>query len=315
MRDGFSPEERPGIEVSFEPKGKFWILKGDEKFYLPSSWMVDKLSILIGANEPVLLLSRPRLVARPEYNKAWLREDIELLLDSETQVKKRCLLINYELISPDYNSDVNEIKEIVREASQKGIYVLFPPARTPILLDEEIENRMRRARAMRVFPLRKGPLKLEVFEIPAYEWNIPSGSHDVTRDAVALRNASNDAITFAGYILNKVDIHRCRRQLAFNCEVVERIALCYSKSKKIAEFDGKESEELIEALKGKNNNNITFSYVRPEEMLEFLTKVSGKVKRILKNVQGGIVIVVTPYKWPNVQLEQVKLLEKEHEGY
>jgi hypothetical protein len=313
MRGGFSPEEKPGIEITLEPKEKFWIMKGNEKFYLPPSWTIDKSEIWIEAGQPVLLLSRPRIIAKPEQNITWLKEDIELLLNTESEAKIRCLLVNYEFISPDYNTDVEGIKEMVRKSAEKGVYILFPPARTPILLDEEIEKRMRRARATKEFPLREGPLKLWLFEIPAYDWDIPSGAPDITRDAAGLRNASRDAIAFAGYIFKKVDIHRCRRQFAFNCEVVERIALCYPKSKKIAELEGRESEEFIQALKGINSlkgkryDTITFSYVRPNEMPEFLRRVKGKLKNVLEKVNGGIVAIVVPYGPIEVPMVKVEI--------
>lgn len=323
-RGGFSPEEKPGLEIVMEPQKNFWIMKGSERFHFPTSWMLphftkqEKPKIWVEANEPVLLLSRPRIIGKPEYNEAWLKEDIEVLLNSEIEAKK-CLLVNYEFVSQDYNPDVAGIEEIVKQAAERGVYVLFPPVRTSILLDDEIEKRMRRARKMREFPLREGPLKLWVFEIPAYWWDIPSGAPDITRDAAGLRNASRDAIAFAGYIFKKVDIHRCRRQFAFNCEVVERIALCYPKSKRIGEFGGSESEEIIaalrgiNALKGKRYDTITFSYVRPNEMPEFLSRIRGRVKEALSKVQGGIVVVPVPYEKLDTPLKKVEIEGKPFE--
>jgi hypothetical protein len=319
MREGFSPEERLGIEINLEPKENFWIMKSEDKFYFPPSWTIDKTKIWVEAQEPVLLLSRPWITARKEENEAWLKNNIDLLLNKESKAKVRCLLINYEFISEDFNASVKSIKKIVKEAALKRIYILFPNARTPILLDNEIEKRMRRSRSMKKFPLREGPLNLRVFEIQANEWNISSGAEEINRNAVALRNASQDAVTISGYISKKVDIHHYRRQFAFNCEVVERVALCYHKSKRINKIDGKESEEIIKALKGINThhnkryNTITYSYVRPPEVPEFLSKLKGKSRDVLSKVNGGIVFVVEPFNKIEVPIANLEISESPSE--
>ena len=289
--------EKVKAKCILEPKEKFWILRCNQDFRIPPSWTIDKSEISVRKGELILLLSRPRFSADPEYDKNWIRDQVDLLLDSDIEADVRCLLLSNEMVNTlilniiyrfqDPKRILAEIREIVDEASEKGVKILFAPTRMYLLLDEEIEKRIKRVRNFQQFPSRKGPLKLWVIEVPEKEWDKPSG----------LRNASKDAKTFARLIVKKVDVNRYRKDFAFNCEVVEREA--FQKFKVIAKFEGENSEDLINALtrKDKDYKGVIFSYVRPEDMEDFLESIENrKLLSILRQIQGGIVVINPPWE-------------------
>jgi len=296
---GVSVEEIEKVKARcyLEPKEKFWILKCNQRFCIPPSWTIDKSEKWVEAEEPVILLSKPRFSANPEYDKAWIKDNVKMLLDCEMEVKTRCLLLSNEMINTlmlniiykDKNPEkiLNGIKEAVEESEKRGVHILFAPTRMYLLLDEEVQKRMNRTRNMRHFAQRRAPLELWIIEVPEEGWKKPSG----------LRNASTDARTFGRLITKKVDINRYRKDFAFNCEVVEREA--FQNYTVIAEFKDKEAEDLLNALKIEDSDyqGITFSYVRPTEIPEFRKKIKNtNLLSVLEEVQGGIVVINPPWK-------------------
>ena len=281
---GVSVEEIEKVKSRcyLEPKKNFWILKCNQGFCIPPSWTIDKSKKWVKTEESVLLLSRPRFSGDPEYDKSWIKDNIKMLLNSEIEANVRCLLLSNEMINTlmlniiykDKNPAkvLREIKNLVKVTEQRGIHVLFAPTRMYLLLDEEIQRRMRRTRNMKHFPSRKAPLELWLIKVPNEEWEKPSG----------LRNASRDARTFARLIVKKVDINRYRKDFAFNCEVVEREA--FQNYPVIAKFENEEGEKWLRALetRGSEYQGITFSYFSPTE--------------IDKSFQGGIVVINPPWK-------------------
>ncbi|XOB40718.1 MAG: SMI1/KNR4 family protein [Candidatus Nealsonbacteria bacterium] len=297
---GVSVEEIEKVKARcyLEPKEKFWILKCNQRFCIPPSWTIDKSEKWVEAEEPVILLSKPRFSADPEYDKTWIEDNVKMLLDCEMEVKTRCLLLSNEMINTlmlniiykDKNPEkiLREIKNLVKVSETvEGMHILFAPTRMYLLLDEEVQKRMNRTRNMRHFPQRRAPLELWIIEVPEEGWKKPSG----------LRNASTDARTFGRLITKKVDINRYRKDFAFNCEVVEREA--FQNYTVIAEFKDKEAEDLLNALKIEDSDyqGITFSYVRPTEIPEFRKKIKNtNLLSVLEEVQGGIVVINPPWK-------------------
>lgn len=316
--------EKENLNCVLESKKDFWVLKCNKDFSLPKSWMVSQPEKLVKADEPVLLVCRPCFPADPKHDEAWIKEDIEILLNSSAEAKIRCLLLSYEFISPDYNKDIGKIKEIVKAAGDRGVYVLFAPSRMYLFLDEEIQRRMRRAR-MKHFPQRKGQPELQIIDVPKEWWDVPKNL-TIRR---GIQNASNSAKVFAGQIAKNRDIPHYRMQFSLMCEVVEREAL--QNHKIIIEVEGKDSKALLKALRCENGpcKDVTFPYIRPEEMPHFLERIRLNLKTqdkkpppslwkqivefifgdrnllssenknlfsVLENVQGGIVVLIKPWK-------------------
>ncbi|RKX43796.1 MAG: hypothetical protein DRP27_07735 [Thermotogae bacterium] len=332
LTQGLSPEEieKKKTRCTLEPKQNFWILKCNEDFSIPFTWTIGKSEKAVKAGEPVLLLCRPSFPT--EYDKNWLKEDLKLLLNSGIEANIRCLLLSHEFITPTYNKDIKQIKAIVEDANKKGVDILFAPSRMYLFLDKEIQKRMRRARNLKHFPQRKNQLNLKIVEVPNEWWDIPEDSL-ISR---GLQNASKSARSFAEQIAQKRDINHYRMEFSLMCEVIEREALQNGRIK--AELKGKESQALLEALRGKDENykGITFPFVKPDEMPKFLGKlkeITGKDKSfsilqflrpilqflrlkrdlisILEKIQGGIVVVVKPWTTPSALVKELSVKEAE----
>jgi len=306
-----SPEEIEKIKVEchLEPQKNFWILKCNRDFNIPSTWMVNGRKLRVKSGEPVLLLSRPKYSANPEEDKTWIKKQVEVLSNSKINAKYRCLLLSNEMINPLIlniiykNQNPEKIREelidVIKYAEGKGVYVLFAPTRMHLLLDREIHRRMRTARRFSHFPstTTNRLLKLKIVVVPKKVWETPG----------AISNASEDAKTFASFISNKIDIHRSRESFNFNCETVERFALMDFPV--IAELQGEECNELLEALNREDENykGIMFSYVKPEEMKDFLGKIrSSRLKSIFRKIDGGIVVVNSPWESLSAPLKRGK---------
>ena len=282
LSGGISEEEKGRGECVLEPKENFWILQANQEFYLP--WQIKGLKpVLVKPKEPVLILSRPQQTSQPADDLAWLKEKIEFLAKMESEAKIRCLLLSFEFSDLKYGMKVSEeMKAISQEAAEKGVYLLFSPYKLDILNDE-VEERMARARRLKHFESRSAPLKLRVIEVPREVWQEP-----------ALKFSVEDALSAASWIAKRIDLRLGRIRFRTNCQVIERIAIQDPRNKIIEEFEGKESEELQMALK--TEQGITLPFVQPEKMPEFIRKLGGKLKSTLAQVQGGIVVVVPPYE-------------------
>ena len=295
LSGGLSEEERAGIDCQLEPEGEFWILKSGDEFELP--WMIkgsEPVRVIQG--ESVLFLSRPQQTTQSEKDKIWLAEKIEFLAKAESEAEIRCLLLSFEFSDLKYGMKISEeMKEISREAAQKGVNLLFSPFKLDILNDEA-EERMAKARRMRRFEPRSAPVKLRLIETPKEVWQEP-----------ALRYSVEDTLSAASWIRKKIDLRLGRIRFRTNSQVVERIAIQDPRNKKIAEFDGKESEEILAALR--SEQGITLPFVQPEDVPEFVERTGGKIRSALKDVQGGIIAVVPPYEKSAIDSE-VKPIEK-----
>ena len=215
LAGGFSPEERE-TDCFLEPQGRFWVLRANKKFYLP--WMIKGSEpVLAKPNESILILSVPCQTTQPDYDKTWIQKNIEVLRNAESEIKTRCLLLGFEFSDLKYGMKVSEeMKEISRGIAQKGVYLLFSPFRLA-LLDDEVENKMNRARKMRHFPSRSVPLKLQVIEIPETRWQKPDLLYSV-----------EDVQSAASWIKKKISQRLGRIRFRVNCQCIERIALQYS---------------------------------------------------------------------------------------
>jgi hypothetical protein len=297
LSGGLSEEERAGVDCRLESREEFWVLRANQGFYLP--WQIKgSESVWVEPEEPVLILSLPQQTTQPEKDKAWLGEKIDFLAKVESEAKIRCLLLSLEFLleKPWILRTSEEMKEISRTAAQKGVYLLFSPFKLDILNDEA-EERMARARRLKHFEPRIAPLKLQLIEVPKEVWQEP-----------ALRFSVEDALSAASWITKRIDLRLGRIRFQTKCQVIERIAIQDPRNKKIAEFDGAESEELLEVLR--SEQGITLPFVQPENMPEFLEKLRGKIKSTSARViSGGIVVVVSPYE-KSVAEPEVKLIEK-----
>lgn len=309
LTEGASIEEieKKNVTIYLEPEKDFWLLRCSREFNIPKSWMMYKFEVDVKTNEPVLLLSRPRMCGNLEQNNLWIEEQIRLLKNSKAEVKIRCLLLNSEFIDSltqniifgveKAKAALNNIYHLAEEAAKEGIYLLFTPTRTYIFLDEEIQNRMRRARRMVRFPSRGGPLKLQVITVPNEYWDV--SDKNATRRTFQI--ASESAQAFAEQIAKKSDLNRYRIEFSDECEVIEREALCGG-FPTIVDIEGKDSEDLIESLKreSKDGSYITFPFVSSSGMPRLLEKIEGKGNRRLvsqlSKISGGIVILVKPYE-------------------
>jgi hypothetical protein len=307
-----------GLIITLEPKNPFWILRCNQDFFLPSSWMIKELNeeIKIESNEPLILLSRPCFPMNFEYEKKWLDKNIKLLSTYKINAKYKCLLLSYEFINPAYNKNENieKLKNIVKKWSKKGIYILFAPTRMFTYLDEEIEKRMRRARNLRHFPKRRGPLKLQIIGIPEEWW-------DGTKSSSVIRNAIRSAKIFAVQISKKREINRYRQEFSLMCEVVEREALQHYEV--IGEVEGKDSEHLIEALEQLTGawEGITFSFVEPEKvsvLLEKLKKLKNNTEtslfRFIQFIKEKIFQEISYLAWMEKSKIGVVIIPKPWEG-
>ncbi|RLF88004.1 hypothetical protein DRN43_06700 [Thermococci archaeon] len=285
--------EKREERYTLEPMENAWILRCNRKFQLPPSWMYDGSGIEVEAGEPILLLPRPTFPSRIERDKKWIGEEIKFLKNLKGEIRVRCLLLSYEFVTPDYNENLEEIREMVRRAARAGVTILFAPTRMELYLDEEVRKRMRRARKLKHFPQRKGALKLQILDVPSQWWD-PSRSSLTSR---RIRNASESAELFAEQLVQGRDIPQHRMEFSLMCEVIEREAL--KNCRIAAEVEGEDSRELIEALQHREDiyHGVTFPYVKPDDMPQFLRKLQNrKLLSIFKRIEGGAVITTKPWE-------------------
>lgn len=289
LAQGLSVEERGETDCVLEPQGRFWVLRAPQEFKLP--WLIKGSEpVMVKPNEPVLILSVPCQTTKPEYDKCWIRENVEIIKNAESDTKIRCLLVSFEFSDLKYGMKISEeMRGISKELTEKGVYLLSSPYRLD-LLDDEVENRMSRARRRRHFPSRVAPLRVQLIEIPKTRWQ----KHD-------LLYSVEDAQSAAIWIRKKISQKLGRIRFRANCGCIERIAIQDSESKKVAEFDGKDSENLLTVLK--DESGITLPFVLSKEMPEFIEKTSGEVRSVLKDVKSGIVAVVSPYEGLSLEPE------------
>jgi hypothetical protein len=311
MNEGFTMEEIEEIKINceIEPQKDFWLLRCNERFHFPEMWWPEFWSTdnvpeqRFEANEPILLLCRPHTPASKTLEMGKLQKYLEILINAKEEVQAKCLVLSNEYISPYYCKFLDEMKNFVKQARKKGIYVIFAPTRTDLYLDQEIQGRMYKVRSMVKLPSRQEAKKIQVFEVPNDCWKVSEGS----KASRAIQNASQSALIFAQQLVRKREVRRYQMEFSLMCEVIEREAS--QNHKMIAEFEGEESLELLNALRHSEESlkNISFSFVTPEEMPQFLKKIrSKKLSSILKDVQGGIVVLVKPWEYPFIPPKKIE---------
>lgn len=326
LTEGLSVEEieKKDIKCVLEPKKAFFILRCNKNFTIPLGWTIDNNKKKAKAGEPILLLCRPYFPVSPEYDRNWIKKNLALLLNSEIKINTRCLLLSNEFLSSDYNKDINYLKKFERKYQKKALSILFAPSNMYLFLDEEIQKRMKVSRQLKHFPQRKGPVSVQIIEVPNEWWNVPS---DLSIQR-GLQNASRSAKIFAEQIVQNRDINHYRIEFTLACETLEREAL--QNHKIVDEIEGKESEILSEIMKSKDEiyKGVTFPYVRPEEIPAFLEKIRSytnnhtytkklrkKLNSVLMKIHGGIVVVVKPWKSRSIPIKKATERELSTESF
>ena len=292
MNEGITLEEIEEVKINceIEPKKDFWYLGCTEKFHFPEIWLAGKSPAQwFDAKKPVLLLCHPHMPGNRESEMKRLQEYLDILTNAKDLVQAKCLVLSNEYASPDYCKFLNEIKDFVKKAQEKDIYVIFAPTRTDLYFDQEIQERMHKVKSMTRFPFRQEVKNLQIFEVPKECWNVPKDS----RESRAIQNASQSALKFAQQLVKKREVKRYEMEFSLMCEVIEREAS--QNHKMIAEIDGEGSIDLLEALRHneKDLEGVSFSFITPEQMPLFLKKVKDeKLFSKLKDVKGGIVVLI-----------------------
>ncbi|MBU4274869.1 SMI1/KNR4 family protein [Patescibacteria group bacterium] len=290
---GFSSEESRTPECRLQPCGEFWILESAKEFNLP--WLINKeTKVHVEPKEKVLVLSRPRIIAGKEENQKWINENIALLIGKKEElgIEKACLVLNYDFISPDFNQNPEEVLVVAEEVVEDSIYLLFPYDRCD-QLDLQVEEKMRRARRMRKFPSREVSLDLQMMLIPAEEWEYSK----------TFGHLAQNAYDYGELIASKVNISRYRNDFIITSAAVERVAFQIAEGSKKITIPAKSRRLVLSALK--RENGISYSFVKPKEMSEFLEKISDKPPSS-KIIPFGAVIVSTPYKKFDEPLERLE---------
>lgn len=309
MNEGFKLEEIEEIKTNclVEPKNEFWLLMCNDKFRFPALWLADRNPDLwFKDREPVLLLCRPHIPASKGYEMERLKSYLEILLNAKEAVQAKCLVLSNEYISPYYCQFVDEVKDFVKQAQEKGVQVIFAPTRTDLYLDQEIQSRMYKIKKMAKFPCRPGPKKLQIIEVPKERWRVPDGS----KESRAIQNASSSAFNFAQQLVKKREVRRYGMELALMCEVLEREAS--QNYEVIAELDGEKSQTVLKALKQQDESlrGVCFSFASPDDMPSFIKRLRDEeATSIFLDIQGGIVAMVKLWEYPYTPPEKI---DKKH---
>jgi len=286
---GQSVEERENEDCILESRGRFWTLKAKKDFQLP--WTIKGSEpVTVKSNESMLLISVPCQTTKFDEDKEFIRKNIEYLKNANSESKIRCLLVSFEFSDFKHGMKVSEeIKEISKELADDGIYLLFSSYKLDVL-SGEVETKMDRIRKRRQFPSRPGSIKIQVIKIPKDRWEKSDMVYSV-----------EDAQNAASWIRKKISQKLGRIRFRANCGCIERIAVQDPDCKKIAELNQEDSKNLLVTLKDKDG--ITFPFVTPQAMPEFLKRVNVKVREALQNIKGGIVVIVPPFARPLLEPE------------
>jgi len=277
LADGLSVEEREESDCELEPQGEFWLLKSSKDFEFP--WMIKgSEQVLVEANEPVLILSVPCQTTQEANDLGFIKEGFKTLKNAKSPAKVRCLIVSFEFSDLKYGMKIAEfMKDNSMRMAEKGIYLLFSPYRLD-LLNDEAESRMASARRKRKFPSRKTPLRLQLIEISEERWQKPDLLYSV-----------EDAKSAAYWIEKKIDQRLGRIRFRVNCSCIERIAAQDAGAKLIATVDGQDSKDILVAMT--SESGVTFPFVLPEEMPEFAKKTNAKIRKVMKTMKGGLVVL------------------------
>lgn len=139
LREGVLPEQQEDIYCLVEPKGNFFILRSNQEIHLP--WLIDDSKVVVQPTQSLVVLPRQHLPISDD--KAWLEANIKFLQEKGIGGDIKALLASAEL------KGLDGIQKISEEALQnRGIHLLFPSLACSEL-DEEVDERMARARVVR----------------------------------------------------------------------------------------------------------------------------------------------------------------------
>lgn len=300
MNGGFTIEDTEEVQVgcAVEPNGAFWNLSCTHSFYLPDIWLSDppddpEKRHWFKAGRPLLVLCRPHMPLDQEREIKRIEGYLQILLNAEEgragAAQAKCLVLSNEYISPYYCAYVDAVKEFVRLAERKGVWVAFAPTRTDLYVDQDIQSKMHQVRSMTQLPFRLEPKKLQIYAVPAECWKVP----DKSSGNRAIQNASESAEVFANQLVKKRELRRHEMEFSLVCEVIEREASQHHEL--ILEVGDEDSLDIMQALRFKRPalRGVSFSFVTPGEVPRFLNKLQRpELRRKLASVQGGIVILV-----------------------
>lgn len=137
MRGVMSEKEPEDTQCLIEIQNDFCILKSNKDFSLP--WLADSSKVNVQANQPLRVLPRPLKA----YDESQIETYIQLFQENANNTDIRILLVSAEL------RNIGEIDAISKKILQNnGIYLLIPPI-TCSELDDDVDNRMARARLVR----------------------------------------------------------------------------------------------------------------------------------------------------------------------
>jgi hypothetical protein len=231
-----------------------------------------------------------------------LAQYLDLLVKAQESVQAKCLVLSNEYNSPYYCQFLDEMKDFIREAKEKGVEVIFAPTRTDLYLDRDIQDRMAKVKSMTNFPSRQGPKKLQVFAVPPECWKVPEES----RASRAIQNAFQSALIFAQQLVQRREVKRYQMEFSLMAEVMEREAS--ENHPLIVELEGEESQILLDALKHDEDGlkGVSFSFVAPDQMAQLIAKIkSKKLVSLLEAIQGGIVVLVKPWEYPYISPQEM----------
>ena len=137
-------------------------------------------------------------------------------------------------------------------------------------------------------------MKIAIIEVPKKIWS-----------RVDFQSAIEDAFVAARKIAKKVDIKHQRSIFSLSCNHIERIAA--ENGNKIMELGGKDAYKFLTALK--TDRNVLYPFVLPEEVSKFRKQFKGKISKMLKKIDGGIVVILLPYEEP-LRNFQIKLIHR-----
>jgi len=300
MNGGFTIEDTEEVQVgcTVEPNGAFWHLSCTHSFYLPDIWLSNppddpEKRHWFTAGRPLLVLCRPHMPLDREREIKRMEGYLKILLNAEESqadaAQAKCLVLSNEYLSPDYCLYVDAVKDFVRLAEKKGVWVAFAPTRTDLYLDQDIQSKMHQIRSMTQLPFRLEPKKLQIYAVPVECWKVPEESSGNR----AIQNASESAEVFANQLVKKRELRHHEMEFSLMCEVIERKASQHHEL--ILEVEDEDSLDIMQALRFKRPalRGVSFSFVTPREMPRFLDKLQRPdLRRKLASVQGGIAILV-----------------------
>jgi len=283
LTQGQSTEEleRRDEYCSLKPSGEMWQLQSNIPFRLPETWLLGQSSrgFQIPAGALLNILSLPRWHTRLDADMSWIAREVQRLEEQTTAPST--LLLSYEFRArEDY---AVALAPIAKASALRGVHLLFAPTRMEVFLDRDIERRMKRARALRRFPPRDGPLPLTLFSLE------PIRALPDQALWSRVQEAMRDARTFGARLRQVRDVGHCRQEFSLSCDLIERTAAEHGNS--IADLAGSDSTKFVGAMRESGPSRIMFPFVDGTAISPALVEILPKVK---EQTAGFVVI---PRSW------------------